>query len=57
MPDEVLSVLVVVPVVVLEDELEGVLLVSACGAVVLAGWLVSALAGAGALLVSGVDCA
>jgi hypothetical protein len=38
-------------------ELEGVVLVSAGGAVLLAGWLVSAAVGAGAVLLSGVDWA
>jgi hypothetical protein len=52
-PDETLSVVVV------GAGLEGIELVSAGGAVLLAGWLVSAAAGAGAGagVVSEVDCA
>jgi hypothetical protein len=58
-PDEV----VVVVVVVAEDgmlddvSVDGAADVSLDGAVLLAGWLVSAVAGAGWVAVSGVDCA
>ena len=49
MPDDVVESVVVV--------LEGRLLVSAAGAVLVTGWLVSAAAGAAGWVVSGVDCA
>ena len=61
---ELVSVVVVVVELdgMLESELEGAAVEGAAtlsleGAVLLAGWLVSALAGAGAVVVSGVDCA
>ena len=48
MPDDVVELVVV---------LEGRLLVSVAGAVLVTGWLVSAAAGADGWVVSGVDCA
>jgi hypothetical protein len=53
-PDDVVRSVVVVVVVL---ELDGMFDVSVDGAVLLAGWLVSAVAGAGWVVVSGVDCA